>query len=132
MTYTVESAIVENIQAQLNELKAHIYKTTSPDVLAPATLPVDNKIRMDYSPVTTPARAVGFDDDSDDEDTNPMDNITPQQVQEVVTAFDELLRWKASPNPTMSPEMQAFIERDSLHRLSEAMRPLEQVARACG
>ena len=59
-------------------------------------------------------------------------NITPQQVQEVVTAFDELLRWKESPNPTMSPEMQAFIERNSLHRLSEAMRPLEQVARACG
>lgn len=124
--------ILDNIQAQLNELKAHIYKMTEAEVCAPSTLPVDKNQAMDYSPVTTPARVVGFDDDSDAEDTNPMDNITPQQVQEVVTAFDELLRWKESPNPTMSPEMQAFIERDSLHRLSEAMRPLEQVARACG
>ena len=124
--------ILDNIQAQLNELKAHIYKMSAADVSAPATLPVDNTARMDYSPVTTPARAVGFDDDSDDEDTNPMDNITPQQVREVVTAFDDLLRWKESPNPTMSPEMQAFIERDSLRRLSEAMRPLEHAARACG
>ena len=132
MTLTVESALLDNIQAQLNELKAHIYRSMGTAVCAPAPLPVDKNPIMDYSPVTTPAKAVRFDDDSDDEDSNPMDNITPQQVQEVVTAFDELLRWKESPNPTMSPEMQAFIERNSLYRLSEAMRPLEQVARACG
>ena len=132
MTLTAQSAILNNIQAQLNELKAHICRAEQPDICAPAPLPVDKNPCMDYSQVTTPTRAVGFDDDSDDEDTNPMDNITPQQVQEVVTAFDDLLRWKESPNPTMSPEMQAFVERDSLHRLSEAMRPLEQAARACG
>jgi len=110
-------------------LAARIAEPVTP-APAPAALPVDKMQIADYGRNVSTMSAEMDDDSEDEEVPNPMGNLTHSQVSEVVAAFDDLLRWKESPNPTMSPEMQAYIEEGAMRRLIEAMRPLEQVVKA--
>ena len=112
------SRVEERLAAQLSEM--------APAAPAPSSLPVDKMQLADYAQHIAPA--VG-DDEDDEAPVNPMGNLTQTQVREVVAAFDDYLRWKELPNPTMTQDMKVYIERDALRRLQEAMRPLEGVVK---
>lgn len=122
------SADINSLTSRLTSLEHRVAQLTPPFESAPASLPVDKMQLADYGR-RTPS-VVEEEDDSEDEGLDPMSNLTPQDLREVVAAFDELLRWKEFPNPSMGQEMQSYIERDNFRRLQEAMRPLENVVKA--
>jgi|LauGreDrversion2_6_1035139.scaffolds.fasta_scaffold110902_2 hypothetical protein len=122
------------LESDINRLTARMtlleqkFETLRGEPSAPASLPVDKSTAADYGQDTSPT--VGDDDSDDEASADPMNNLTQHQVRELVVAFDEYLRWKDSPNPTMSQHMQTYIERDALRRLQDAMRPMERVVQA--
>lgn len=123
-------ADLNRLSARMANLEKRFDALSLPSADAPATLTVDKKGFSDYwRDVSAPVEA---DEDSDDaeEQVNPMGNLTPQHLREVVAAFDELLRWKDFPNPTMNQDMREFIDRDNFRRLQDAIAPLEKALRA--
>lgn len=126
----VLEANLSSLSARMSKLEKRFDAMSPPPADAPATLTVDKKGFSDYwRDVSASAEA---DDDSDDleEHVNPMGNLTPQHLHEVVAAFDELLRWKDFPNPTMNQEMREYIDQHNFRRLQEAIAPLEKALRA--
>lgn len=125
----VLEADLNRLSARMSVLEKRVEGLTAPPAAAPAPLTVDKNTFSDYWRDVSSGTA--GDDDSDDfeENVNPMGNLTPQHLHEVVAAFDELLRWKDFPNPTMSQEMREYIERDNFRRLQEAIAPLERAVR---
>ena len=116
------------LSARMERLERRFDDMQKPLAAVPAPLPVDKKTSVDYwRDVSSSTEA---DDDSDETMENPMGNLTPQHLREVVAAFDEVLRWREFPNPTMGKDMRDLIERDALRRLQEAISPLERAVKA--
>jgi len=124
---------LRNIAVRLHRLEEHMAQQQTTASVAPAPvpspLPVDKMQLADYGRLASPEGSVEDDSDEDEAPVNPMSNLTQHHIRELVAAFDDYIRWKESPNRTMDASLQLFIEQNSLHRLEEAMTPLQQVIR---